>query len=189
MNKFVGLCGLCLLVLTGWYSWGTENLASYASNEVIWTVLLGIILIALHLDIKETVKALNNKLEALAQRTANIEGRLSIPAPSPDVGADSPLTINESGRAFADRLKASDTAKRLADQVALPVNADDYELQSACLEFAEDKLFSLMTDEERSRLNEVAFQAGRTRESFSTLYGILLRDTLFKQSRERADPL
>ena len=46
--------------------------------------------------------------------------------------------------------------------MALPVNADDYELQSACLEFAEEKLFSLMTDEERSRLNEVAFQAGRT---------------------------
>ena len=134
MNKFVGLSGLCLIVLTGWYSWGRDNLAGYASNEVIWTILLGIVLIALHLDLKETVGALNNKLEALAQRSANIEGRLSIPAPSPDVGADSPLNINESGRAFADRLKASDTAKRLADRVALPANADDYELQSACLE-------------------------------------------------------
>ena len=105
------------------------------------------------------------------------------PAPSPDIGADSPLHINESGRTFAEKLDALDTAKRLAEQVALPVNADDYELQSACLEFAEEKLFSMMTDEERSRLNNVAFQAGRARESFSTLHGILLRDTLFEQSR------
>ena len=96
------------------------------------------------------------------------------------MGADSLLNINESSRTFADRLKASDTAKRLADRVALPANADDYELKSACLEFAEEELFSLITDEERSRLNEVAFQAGQTRESFSTLYGILLRDRLFK---------
>ena len=97
MNKFVGISGLCLIVLTGWYSWGRDNLTGYASNEVIWKILLGIVLIALHLDLKEAVGELNNKLKAPAQRTANIEGRLSIPAPSKDAGADSPLNINESG--------------------------------------------------------------------------------------------
>ena len=66
MNKFVGLSGLCLIVLTGWYSWGRDNLAGYASNEVIWTILLGIVLIALHLDLKETVGELSNKLKVLA---------------------------------------------------------------------------------------------------------------------------
>ena len=64
------------------------------------------------------------------------------------MSVDSPLNINESGRAFADRLKASDAAKWLTDQMALPANTDDYELKSTCLEFAEEALFSLITDEE-----------------------------------------
>ena len=95
MNKFVGLSGLCLIVLTVWCSWGRDNLTGYASSEVIWTILMGIGLIALHLDLKETVGELNNKLRAPAQRTANIDGRLSIPGLFPNVGADSPLNINE----------------------------------------------------------------------------------------------
>ena len=85
MKKFVGI-SRSLSYCTDWLvQLGRDNLTSYASNEVIWTILLGIVLIALHLDLKETVGALNNKLEAPAQRTANIKGRLSMPAPSPDV--------------------------------------------------------------------------------------------------------
>ena len=148
MNKFVGLSGLCLILLTGWYSWGGDNLTGYASNEVIWTILLGIVIIALHLVLKEIVGELNNNLKAPAQRTANIGGRLSIPAPPPHACADSPLNIDEGCGAFADRLKANNTSKRLAEQVTLLANADDYGLQSACLEFAEEELFCLMIDEE-----------------------------------------
>ena len=66
MNEFVELSGLCLIVLTGWNFWGRDNLTGYAPNEVIWTILLGIILIALHLDLKDIVGELSNKLKVSA---------------------------------------------------------------------------------------------------------------------------
>lgn len=88
----------------------------------------------------------------------------------------SPLQLTESGQDYAERLRAHDIAKRLADKVKIKKDANAYEIQQDCMDFAKRNLLALLNDEEEAHIELVAYNSGQDVESFMGIFGLLLRD-------------
>lgn len=120
-----------------------------------------------HVKFDEVIKDIRRAVERLEK---------NIFPDDPFLMPGSPLQLTESGQDYAERLKANDVAKRLADKVKIKKDANAYEIQQACMDFAKRDLLALLNDEEESLIEHVAYNSGQDVESFMGIFGLLLRE-------------
>lgn len=106
------------------------------------------------------------------------------------ISFQSPIGLTSQGQSLAQKSNAESLAAKYAKQIDIPSDANPYDVQTICLEFAESKLLSLLQHDEKDHIKTVAYENGYKVEHILTLIGIILRDRLIREkgmTREAID--
>jgi hypothetical protein len=98
----------------------------------------------------------------------------------------SPVSLTQKGIEMAGKLKINERVKLNWDSILRHIehNVKDknaYDIQQFCIERATINLLEFFTEEDVREIKIVAFQEGRSVESFGGLIGVIIRDVYFSQ--------
>ena len=127
-------------------------------------------------NVKKDIKIIKNDILSLKKDV------LFLKNPNP-TGAGSPIQLTSIGEEIAEKLDLESLAKKYFEK--LPIiyeNANAYEIQTKCFSFAEgtgDKdLFSLLTNDEKNKIEQEAFNRGFDKKAILRILGVLFRNKI-----------
>jgi hypothetical protein len=113
--------------------------------------------------------------------------------------SQSPVSLTQKGMEIADRLKIYEIVTSNWDRIFQYIeksvkDKNAYDIQQFCIERATINLLEFFTEEDVREIKTVAFQEGRSIESFGGLIGVIIRNTYFAAKEidinevDRSDP-
>jgi hypothetical protein len=102
--------------------------------------------------------------------------------PNPFAQAQSPIALTKDGNEVAQKINVEATIARLYPNLIELVEKKSpqtaYDIQECAFAVTRDKLFSWLSEAELTALKNEAFNKGMPVDSFSIIYGIVLRDRI-----------
>lgn len=105
--------------------------------------------------------------------------------PNPFAQAQSPIALTKDGNEIAQKINVEATITRLYPNLIELVEKKSpqtaYDIQECAFAVTREKLFSWLSEEELTALKNEAFNKGMPVDSFSIIYGIVLRDRILTE--------
>jgi len=129
-----------------------------------------------------------NKAVEFGERIVRIETKLDLIfqklSPNPFAQSHSPISLTDDGNEMAKKMNVEATIDRLYPNLIDLVNKKSpqtaYDIQESAFAVTRDKLFTWLSDAEINLLKNEAFDKGMPIDSFSIVYGVVLRDRILK---------
>ena len=90
--------------------------------------------------------------------------------------ASSPIALTKYGVELKKKINVDALIVKYSDKLEIPNEWNEYQIQQACLDFADNSLLDLFSDDERGLFEKVAFDEGISPDSLLRVCGISLRD-------------
>ena len=90
--------------------------------------------------------------------------------------ASSPISLTKYGVELKKKINVDALIVKYSDELEIPNEWNEYQIQQACLDFADNSLLDLFSDDERGLFEKVAFDEGISPDSLLRVCGISLRD-------------
>ena len=159
-------------------------------------VLLAVFIIALTYNIVRT-KGIDGRLSEFKKDVKDELGDLrksvekilhSLPPPSqkPITKTSSPITLTDEGRKLSVKINARGLVSKYHNKIELASGLAAYEIQEICFSFAEERLFELLSPDEKKFVLSTAYSTGRTKEDLMKVVGVEMRDYFLKERRLQA---
>ena len=168
-KKFLGLLAFIGAYAGGWFGMFRPMWYPNVTDELAASLLIALLIIASYFDLDE-------KITKLADRVIKLEGKEVV------AGA-SPLALTDYGAKISELIGGQDFAERYVDKIELPTDANEYVIQKACQDYAKGELFSSLGEQEKNKLEKIAFDEGIELEKVLRVIGIEMRDLIFARQR------
>lgn len=143
-------------------------------------------------SVKEKVAALEantGKAVDFGERIVRMETKLDLIfqklSPNPFAKSQSPIALTDEGRQTADKVNVIGTVNRLYPNLRELVGNKSpktaYDIQECAFAVAREKLFGMLSESELIDLKNEAFNRGMPMDSFTIIYGIVLRDKILNE--------
>lgn len=127
-----------------------------------------------------------NKAVEFGERIVRIETKLDLIfqkiSPNPFAQSQSPIALTKDGSEIAQKINVEETISRLYPNLIELVEKKSpktaYDIQECAFSVAREILFSWLSEAEITALKNEAFNKGMPIDSFSIIYGIVLRDRI-----------
>ena len=129
------------------------------------------------------------KVDSLSDRLVELKVKVDLiyqnTNPNKTVAAASPISITPTGKEISANIKAEQIlAKYLAQlsdlvEAVCPKNA--YDVQTASMTVAKEKMMSLLNADEINAVKGMAYSKGLLAEDVMAIFGVLLRDEILKK--------
>ena len=100
----------------------------------------------------------------------------------PNYARSSPLGLTKRGRKIARKLDARDTVERAIPTILklVPNDATVLEIQNTCFDYAQNDLLDNVGHDEKQKIHRAIYENGGGIDNTLMVYGIMLRDAVFK---------
>ena len=128
------------------------------------------------------------KAVEFGERIVRIETKLDLIfqklSPNPFAQSHSPISLTNDGNEISKKMNVEATIARLYPNLIDLVNKKSpqtaYDIQECAFAVTRDTLFSWLSNAEINLLKNEAFDKGMSIDSFSIIYGVVLRDQIFR---------
>ncbi len=164
--------GLSLALAGAWFLWGEERFGDSISTELVAILWVGIISYLNQNDLSKLIIALTGRVD-------NLDGGKRV------VETASPIALTDYGRSLSELVKARNMASEYIKEVESSLgDANEYQIQEACADFAENKLLNKLKPDDRAFLEMIAYQEGIEISKILRVVGVEMRD-LFLEKRTK----
>ena len=132
-----------------------------------------------HKDVKR-IPEIETKLDRLSVSVAEILGIVKTKPEMSVVQSLSPVQLTEYGEELFDQVNGEKIVKNHIDKVKVTEGMNEYEIQEACTDFAFLRLMELLSDDEKTAVQSVAYKQGIAIETILNVLGVRFRDEMFR---------
>lgn len=129
------------------------------------------------------------KIDDLSDRMIELKVKVDLiyqnTNPNRTIAAASPITLTSNGGEISVKINAPQILEKYLDNLSDlveqtgPKNA--YDVQTASMMVAKEKMMSLLSAEEINAIKAVAYSKGLLAEDIMSIFGVLLRDSILKK--------
>jgi hypothetical protein len=132
------------------------------------------------------IDKIEDNTDKIKENIILIKAAMKIPLSDSYTQSQSPVTLNPKGREIARRLgiekMVASNWEHIFQYIEKSVkDKNAYDIQQFCIERATVNLLEFFTEEDVRAIKSVAFNEGRTVESFGSLIGVIIRDAYFEK--------
>ncbi len=135
-------------------------------------------------DIKTQVGVINTQISVINTQISvintQISGILDVVTNNNVSQSQSPAQLNEYGTQISNKINGGEFVKKHLDAVHFSENMSKYQMQQACFDYAQAELMDKISEEERERLEGVAYTEGAPIPIVLAVLGFELRNAKFK---------
>ncbi len=135
-------------------------------------------------DINTQVGVINTQVGVINTQingiNTQISGLLNVVTNNNVSQSQSPAQLNEYGTQISNKINGGEFVKKHLDAVHFSENMSKYQMQQACFDYAQAELMDKISEEERERLEGVAYTEGAAIPIVLAVLGFELRNAKFK---------
>ncbi|MBL6761392.1 MAG: hypothetical protein ISQ19_01705 [PS1 clade bacterium] len=145
------------------------------SDEIAFSGFVSLVICASHFRLSDLIDMVNERVESLANRVGEIDGGQE------EVEDHSPRALTEKGRILSKAVNAKDLATKYRSHLGSVNTKQAYDIQEACLAFAELDMLEALDDEDSRAVKKYAYENGKSVERVLRVIGIEMRDMILAQ--------
>ena len=194
MPKKYWIGGSTFLSVAAAYVWFWLETKSFdfkaISNEIFAIGLLAISFIAAAIALTDAIIGINASLKNLISRVSHLAQRVGDIDGKQEMKMNSPISLTKKGQELLDAADGKRLAEKYHSKIKLSTSASNYEVQETCLAFAEFDFLDKLESQEKTELENLAYQRGISIERVLRVIGIEMRDLILaerKKSETSAD--
>ena len=152
------------------------------SDEIAFSGFVLLVICASHFRLSDLIDMVNERVESLANRVGEIDGGQE------EVEGHSPRALTEKGRILSKAVNAKDLATKYRSHLGSVNTKQAYDIQEACLAFAELDMLEALDDEDSRAVKKYAYENGISVERVLRVIGIEMRDMILAQRENDETP-
>ena len=144
----------------------------------------------------KNVDSLKNSIDGLNKSMYKVEAILEFMNQKNNtlIQTNSPLNLSPVGETYNKELKLTNMVQNhwndIRNQLIKKLPSDNlYDIQMACISYAEDSMDSIFTKDEIDLIKDHAFKNGAPYDHYKTLVGIIIRNTYFHEKGINIDEI
>jgi hypothetical protein len=157
-------------------------LTDHISDEIAVSFFVLVAVTASHFKLTDAIGSLKKRVDSLVERVDNLALRLSkLDGKQEELKGKSPISLTEKGLALSKAADGKRLAEKYKSKIKLSVSASNYEVQETCLAFAEFDFRDTLEEQEKTDLENLAYQRGISIERVLRVIGIEMRDLILAE--------